>query len=78
MKKKQRSLNFQQPIVSVSIPVSIPVSTIQDETFENPDYLYEEQASSLTEDITITASIKSADDIFSNPVELGINHEIII
>ena len=83
LKKKQRSsLNFQQPVsIPESIPVSIPVSVTQDETFEEPDYLNEEQASSLTEDTTITASntasITSADEIFSNPVELGINQETI-
>ena len=75
-KKPKKSLNFHKPIVPVaiplSIPVSIPASITQEDVSEEPEhYIYEEEASSLTDDTS------TLDEIFSNPVELGINTEVI-
>ena len=75
-KKLKKSLNFHKPIVPVaiplSIPVSIPASITQEDVSEEPEhYIYEEEASSLTDDTS------TLDEIFSNPVELGINTEVI-
>jgi hypothetical protein len=76
LKRRSRRNLFHIPIVPVaiplSIPVSIPASITQDDVSEEPDnYIYEEEASALTDDTS------PLDKIFSNPVELGINTEVI-